>query len=69
MPIEHSQAHCATCQRMVLVQRATPNHLIHALVTLFSCGAWAVVWAIVALNKPAWRCGVCGSTPSPLVMR
>lgn len=65
MPMQQSQAWCATCQRMVLTQRAAPNHLIHALVTLFTCGAWAIVWAIVALNTPAWRCSACGTRPDP----
>lgn len=69
MPVEQSQAYCATCQRMVLVQRAAPNHLIHALVTLFTCGFWAVVWAIVALNKPHWRCGMCGTRPEAAMLR
>jgi YD repeat-containing protein len=27
------------------------NHVLHALITIFSCGLWAIVWAILALTQ------------------
>lgn len=25
-----------------------PNHILHLLLTLFTCGLWAIVWIVVA---------------------
>ena len=62
MPIEQSQAYCQVCQRSVMVERAAPNHLIHALVTLFTCFTWGIVWIFVSLARKPWRCKFCGSS-------
>lgn len=62
MPREQSQRYCATCDRVVLVQRAVPNHLIHALVTIFTCLTWGVVWIAVSMRERPWRCAFCGGT-------
>jgi hypothetical protein len=60
MPSEQAQLFCVTCQRYVLVQRPVPHHLVHALVTLFTCGGWGIVWLILSLGKSPWRCAYCG---------
>jgi hypothetical protein len=26
-----------------------PNHVLHAILSLFTCGAWLIIWLIVAL--------------------
>lgn len=61
MPIEHAQGFCPTCQRQVLIQRDTPNHLVHALVSLFLCGLWIPVWLLVSIGSRPWLCSQCGS--------
>jgi hypothetical protein len=62
MPTEDSQAYCARCERMVLTQRALPQHLIHALATCATCGIWAPVWLGVSMRTKPWRCTTCGGT-------
>lgn len=34
----------------VLVRGQRPNHTLHAIITIFSCGLWGIVWIIVALT-------------------
>lgn len=39
-----------TEHQAVLVSGHRPNHVLHAILTLFLCGTWALVWIIVALT-------------------
>jgi len=34
----------------VLVEGQPVNHVLHAIITLFSCGLWGVVWIILAIT-------------------
>lgn len=47
----------------VLAQKETPNHVLHFLIGMFTCGAWWVVWAILAAEAHgrAFRCPRCGA--------
>lgn len=58
------QAYCPTCGQHRLAEKESLDgviHLIHALITLFSCGFWAVVWIIHAVSASGpWRCSQCG---------
>lgn len=31
------------------------NHILHLLITMFTCGAWAIVWIILALTQKETR--------------
>lgn len=36
----------------VLMKPGVPvNHVLHAIITLFSCGLWAIAWIILAANQ------------------
>jgi hypothetical protein len=64
MPIEQKQDYCAACGTNTLFQRSTPHHLIHVLVTVFSCGLWLIPWMIFAwVHDSAYRCQTCGGEP------
>lgn len=52
---------CPLCNRQVLVGAKTPNHVLHAIITLFSCALWAPVWIFLSLVAKDWRCQVCGN--------
>lgn len=56
-----SGAYCLHCQAQRLYRREEPNHILHAIITLFTCGLWAVVWIVasVVTHRP-WLCTVCG---------
>jgi hypothetical protein len=63
MAVEEGSGYCRDCGRNVLVRRTTPNHVLHLLVTLFLCGLWLPVWALIAVfGGGSWRCTQCGST-------
>ena len=62
MPIEQTQRHCKSCGRQTLHQRQAPNHLIHAIVTLFLCGLWIPVWILVSIFRGSYRCQISGKT-------
>lgn len=54
---------CPRCRTHVLAVRQTPNHAIHAVVSLFTCGFWLIVWIILAIVSASstYRCSQCGT--------
>jgi hypothetical protein len=32
--------------------RTGPNHALHAVLTVFTCGLWGIVWLILAVANP-----------------
>lgn len=62
MGIAKARRYCPEEEKMVLAQKQTPNHILHLLLTLVTFGAWAIVWAIVAVSAPGrYRCPSCGA--------
>lgn len=58
--MDQTQKHCRTCQRSVLAQRKGVNHVLHLLLTVFTC-VWGFVWGwLMLFGGGAWRCSVCG---------
>lgn len=39
-----------TTQNAVLVQGRRPNHVLHFLITVLTCGLWVFVWLLVAVG-------------------
>jgi hypothetical protein len=35
----------------VMVHASGPNHLVHALITLFTCGLWVIAWIPFATQR------------------
>lgn len=70
MGFTESSRYCRLCKRQVLVRQETPNHTVHVLITLLSCGLWGIVWlalTLMALGNP-WRCSNCGSPTTGATM-
>jgi len=63
MSIKISQRHCAKCGQATLAQKQTPNHILHFLITVFTCGFWIFVWGILILACATdnYVCPRCGS--------
>lgn len=63
MGTEEWQTYCPTCQRNVLGRRETPNHILHFLITVLTCGLWIFVWGLIVLNAGGqpYRCAICGT--------
>ncbi|RVW02305.1 hypothetical protein [Rhodococcus spongiicola] len=33
----------------IVVTGSKPNHVLHAIITLFTCGFWGLVWIVLAI--------------------
>jgi hypothetical protein len=64
MQQEHWGGYCSHCNKPAMFVRDVErcNHLVHAIVTLFLCGAWLPFWLVFAMTEKAgpWLCTVCG---------
>lgn len=54
------QGYCESCRRNTLVRGRGVNHVLHLLLSLFCCGVWVWVWAILCIMPIEWRCTKCG---------
>jgi hypothetical protein len=62
MSFKEKSAFCSACNRQVLVRKQTPNHVLHFLIALFTCGLWLIVWLLIGAKKSgdSWLCTSCG---------
>lgn len=44
-----------------MVQRPGANHILHLLLTFFTCGFWLLVWLGQSVRMGGWRCPWCGT--------
>jgi hypothetical protein len=51
MPMRQLQLQCAKCDAIQPHNQPTPNHVVHALVSLFALGLWVPVWIIIAMGS------------------
>jgi hypothetical protein len=49
------------CGELRLHTQQTPNHVIHAVLTFFTGGLWAIPWMVLAMNAKPAICSRCGS--------
>lgn len=65
MTIKHELRSCPGCGGLVSVPVKRPNHILHAVLSIITCGVWLVVWALAGLEALASRpkvqkhCMVC----------
>jgi len=62
MSKQESTGFCTLCQKQVLIKRDGPNHVLHLILTICTCGFWAVIWILMAISAACgkWRCSQCG---------
>lgn len=67
MAYRETGRYCPTCERQVLAKQETPNHVLHFLITFFTCGLWGLMWIIIAIANATepWKCPTCGSATRP----
>lgn len=58
-----SRGYCPNCDKDVVTETQSPNHLIHLVLSLFTAGLWLPVWIIIALD-PKKNCRDCGARAS-----
>jgi len=63
MSQEQTSGHCNACRRSTLMVREKPNHILHLLISLFTFGAWVLVWLLISVGKLGgkYRCTQCGT--------
>jgi hypothetical protein len=70
MATEEWQTYCPRCQTVILGRRDKPNHLLHFIITFFTCGLWIIPWVFIGIEADArpFRCPICGTagTDAPL---
>jgi hypothetical protein len=54
-------ATCPGCGQERMFKQHRPNHLMHALLTVFLGGIWLPVWLLAAFHPGAYRCTACGA--------
>ena len=58
------RAYCDDCDRYVRASKEkTVNHVLHLLLTVLTCGLWAVIWLLAgaASLSERYRCPRCGN--------
>lgn len=58
-----SSRYCSRCRMHVAALRGAPNHVLHLIVTLFTCGVWVIPWIFFSMNQ-GYHCPQCGKTLS-----
>lgn len=51
--------YCPRCEKQVMIEKESCNHLFHFIMAALTSGIWVIVWIIVA-NWGEWRCCKCG---------
>lgn len=61
MAVQQSSFYCPVCQQQRLFTRQGMNHTPHILASVFLCGLWLPVWAIITATYDArFHCTLCG---------
>lgn len=61
---------CSTCKMQSTFQLRPPKHVLHALLSLVTTGAWLPIWLVAwSASKTAWHCTQCGRCNTPLYQR
>lgn len=61
--VSYEQTHrlCKQCGGSTMHYRRGTNHVLHFLITVLSCGWWALAWLCLSLKIGGWRCKECGA--------
>jgi hypothetical protein len=58
--MDQTQKYCEACGKNVLAVREGPNHVLHLILSIFTFGAWIIVWFLMSIRIGGWRCSQCG---------
>lgn len=53
--IHHELRTCPKCGQIVSVKVRRPNHVLHAILSLLTCGVWIIVWLLAILEASFHR--------------
>ena len=60
MAIKQSTGFCFHCNEQILTTKQCPNHILHLFLTIITGGLWLIIWLIISMTSPNWRCSKCG---------
>ncbi len=63
MPSKQIVKQCDICNEVTMHIQQTPNHILHLLLSLVTCGLWLIVWIIIGCCTEAPVCSKCGNIP------
>ncbi len=65
--LHQTWGNCPHCKERRLVQMPRTNHVLHLLLTVCTCGWWALAWMAVDISKHwrVWHCSTCGTATMP----
>jgi len=52
--------YCKICDGQVKVEKPSPSHVFHLIMTIITGGLWIVIWVLCLCDR-SWRCCECGS--------
>lgn len=62
MGTKQAGAYCPHCDRQVLAQGSTPNHILHLILSIITIGLWIPLWILISLKSiGGYRCVNCGT--------
>jgi len=65
--VKRASAECPVCNKRVLIlcKEKNINHILHLLLSVFTCGIWLIIWLLCAISNSTvqedWYCSVCGT--------
>ena len=66
MGMRQIQLQCTgVCGELTPHNQATPNHILHLVLSVFTGGLWVVPWIAIAASNPFANCVRCGNRRSP----
>jgi len=69
MGLQYNSGFCVQCDAKKKIERDTPNHILHLLITIvlgvFTAGIgaifWICIWFLSSITIGGWRCSDCGA--------
>ena len=50
---------CKSCGKNVKAEAKDTSHLLHLILSIFTGGAWLIMWILCAMSN-TWSCSECG---------
>lgn len=61
MAFEETGGHCKPCGKRIILKRKGTNHILHAILSIFTLGFWVIIWIGSTIKFGGWYCSACGS--------
>lgn len=59
--MKYTSGFCKLCESRNKLERKSPNHILHTLLSVISAGFWIPMWALISVWTNPWTCSKCGT--------